>query len=206
MKQIEMNAHKDWREKFFVEIGEKERQLVCDWHSAQEYQNREQKEFLKRTAEAIDFIHHDYAIAAEAPSVSESGCIFYQEKREVLKHMNCFEWEAKALEFSPENGSRMARLHELFLWTAYEVATGKVTLEELCDSDIKNYSVSEGNTCRSFSEYRVPYKVVKMGESFVSCGGGITSEGSKIHMANVSYNCFPTGKVMNGYGVVVLEK
>lgn len=186
--------------KYFSRIGEEERNRVAIWYAEQKPTTTEQEKFLNKVGDALVTIVDDYQIATIEPSLDEEGNIYYMQGRPVGRGITYREWFQKAIEFAPEYGSDVATLEQLFLWYAYRIVRGDLTLEYVCDdsSGAGNYCNApkttgklevtgarevggerdgQGNTCKIVRGIWYPRM----------CGGNCTSFGNKAPMANVSY-------------------
>ena len=159
----------------FFRIGNVERNVVAHWFTTVTPSTQNQKDFLAMVGEAISVIDYDYLISSIDPSINENGEIYFEEGESVATNLSDATWEKLAKEFAPELNSDIASLHELFLWYAYNIATGKYHLEFICDrtrqiagpshmlhlaSVVQNSGERIGNTC----------KLVRHNGELVVCG------------------------------------
>lgn len=199
------------KKKYFFKMGKEAREEVGKWIKDKKGKSINQDTFLRVVKEALNSIKYDYEIATIEPSETENGDIYYQKGTKVLKKLSCCEWDKLSKEYAPEYGSRLATLHELFLWYAYRVAKGHFSMKEVCDETV--YSLA----------YRIPtlyksgedvvggfadgiggtYKIVKESKnSFILCGGVFSK---RLPITQMVYNDSPICKHEHGVGWLVLD-
>lgn len=126
--------------KYFTKIGKKERDIVAKWHARQKGKTSPQVEFLSYVADALSCVKSDYRIATLEPSLDQTNNLFFERGAEVCVGLSVSEWQIKADEFSDEYNSALATLDQLFIWYALRIATGKITLEEMCDTPLEDHA------------------------------------------------------------------
>lgn len=138
------NSNKPLGLEYFFWMGEDERNLIRSWHSKVEGKTKNQNFFINEVAHALTKIRYDYKIATIEPSIDFRGRIYYKKESPVRDCIRGKEWLKKGKEFSPLHKSELATLSELYLWYAYRIAKGELSLEKLCnDSGFFAHEVRE---------------------------------------------------------------
>lgn len=124
---------------YFTKITVDDRKKLMEWLANQKGDTNRVKMFLGNVRMAIPKINYDFWIANMEPSVAE-GKIYYLKGENVGDIFAFKQYEKMAKEYAPERGSRLANIHELFVWYALRIANGLWTLDYVC-----NDSSSAGN-------------------------------------------------------------
>jgi hypothetical protein len=137
--------------KYFICIGKSERRLVREWYSSLSDKLYEDDEiwelreridrFLEIVYEAILKIHYDFKISTIEPSITENKQLYFAEGEPVAVGIRISDWKHLAKLYAPEYGSKIANIYELFLWYAYRIVKGYISLECVCkdSSGLGNY-------------------------------------------------------------------
>lgn len=203
---------------FFTTITEDDREKVRMWLADQKCVPDWAEEFVKIVQEAVREIDYDYSISILEPSVKNEK-IYYGKDEAVAVEYSIEMWDKMAKEYAPERGSRIGKIHELFLWYALRIANEKWTLEYVAldsagagnywDAEdashelektsarrVGGYEDGQGNTC----------KIVSAGNDYAIVGGCCCYKGKQYPVANVNYECNFKTFYYRAVGVLVLEK
>lgn len=185
---------------FFKRITYQERQEVEDWLNQQNPKTIQEKRFILVLSEAIKVVKYEYFIATIEPTLSNNK-IKYAIGESVAVGFSFSEWEMLAKEYSPERGSRLANLYELYIWYAWRIAKGYWTFEYVANNSASagNYNNSPNSSktiektgIRSVGGFKDgqgnTYKIVTYKESFAMCGGDYNSIGMFCPIADVIYS------------------
>lgn len=203
----------------FVEISKLDIKIIKGWlKRVGSGETDRQSDFLYRVREAVRKIDYNFRIATREPCVKD-GRIFYPEGEEINTYFTAKQWELMAIAFAPERGSRLANIHELFLWYALRIADGFWTLEYVADdsSGAGNYIDSPealGKRARTGEVASGGYKdgqgntrkLVTVEDGYAIVGGECQESGKRFPVACEIYLGLPN--MMGDYatGVVVLTK
>ena len=205
-----------WMQYFFL-MGKEEIEQVRQWFEGVTPTTEAQKEFLEIVSEALGFIHYSYRISAIEPSMKENGCLFFEAGKPVEVRLSLKEWRDKCKGFAPVWNSRMASIHELYLWYAWRVLKGYWTLEYICDdsSDGANYftSPNPSHKCEVSGSRMIggfadgtgnSYKIASYGYGIAVCGGKYDDYGNVFPVADES--CYIDSEaVFCGTAVIALR-
>ncbi|MBP3285248.1 MAG: hypothetical protein J6M02_07115 [Clostridia bacterium] len=135
----------EWLDYFQV-MGPEKRALVTEWRSKVSAALHEERVFLQRVDEALSYINYDYLISRVAPTWEFFGKrLGFGAGEEICEALSALEWVKLAKEFAPEYESGMANRHEAFLYYAYCVAKGRLTLPQVCGTKTPRYLQDEEN-------------------------------------------------------------
>lgn len=184
----------------------------------------EQKTFKENVLKAIENMPTEGFrwLPAYEPSKHEHGNIQFVSGQVVLRGLSSYEWESKATDYSPDNGSRMASITTYFLLLLRWLKDGHATVEQLADDskDIGHYWNSE-NAKHDFEKTGErqfgglygfvgnTYKIVKdpdSGSGFSILGGIYNYNGGKYPASDVYHDNYPYNRYSNGVGLVELTK
>jgi len=205
-----------WLKDFFL-MRKEEIEEVRQWFPNVTPATKKQKDFLEIVGEGLGFIDFDYRLSKLEPSMNEDGELFFESGNPVETGLSLGEWKRKCQEFAPEWNSRMASIHELYLWYAWRVVKGYWSLEYICDdsSDGANYftspnpshkcEVSGNRVIGGFSDGTGnTYKIVSYGSGMAVCGGKFDDYGNVFPVADES--CYIDSEVVFcGTGVIALR-
>jgi len=205
---------------FFFKMGEQERFFVKQWYEQLKDCVSSHKKFLRIVEEAVAKIDYDYSISSIEPSIDKNGNLYFAPGENVVSKLTIPEWIRKAGEFAPSRKSRLASIHELYLWYAYRVAKGCWTLEYVCNnsSEGSNYvnSVTASFNCEKSAKRCVggafdgvgnTQKLVTHNNKFALCGGSHYTAGYNYPVGSMYYLTEPVTMRRNATtGVVVLLK
>jgi len=169
------------QDKYFTKITAEDRKKVKYWliNLERRYWGHS---FLGRVREALRVVNYDYWIANLEPSVA-NGKIYYAEGNDVGVGFVDSKWKQMAKEYDPERGSRMATLHELFLWYALRIANGLWTL---------HYVESNSNTAGNYwSAPGAAGAIEKTGAR--ECGGYRDGQGNSKKIVTYKSECAQVG-------------
>ena len=125
--------------KFFTKITAEDRERVKKWLATKRSKTDRDKTFLTRVRKAVKAVNYDYWIANMEPSVVK-GKICYAKGKNVGVGFSCNQYKQMAEDYAPDRGSRLAKLHELFIWYALRIVDGFWTFDY-----VANNSSSAGN-------------------------------------------------------------
>lgn len=202
--------------KYFFFMSKEEIKAVRKWVTKVTPVTEAQKEFLEIVKEALGFIDYGYRISVIEPSMNEEGELFFEVGKPVETGLCLGDWKAKCKEFASEWNSRMASIHELYLWYAWRIVKGYWSLEYICDdsSEGANYftspnpshkcEVSGSRVMGGFSDGTGnTYKIVSYGSGMAVCGGKFDDYGNVFPVADV--NCYVDSEfIVCGTAVVAL--
>jgi hypothetical protein len=215
--------------KYFFFIGKTERMLVWAWYNSlsdklyDDNDTREIREridrFLEIVYEALCKIHYDFRISTIEPSITENRQLYFDAGSPVAVGIRISEWKYIAKGYAPEYGSKISTLYELFLWYAYRIAKGYISLETVCkdSSGLGNYIDAVGSTgnvevsgAREVGGFRDgvgnTFKYVISSEGNVLVGGMSILGGSEYTMADVGYYIVDEYDSEFFTGVITLRK
>lgn len=204
--------------KHFVLMGSEEKAKVRAWLTETRPipKTERQRNFLRIVIKAFAKVDYAYRISVVEPAFKDGMLCFY-EKAPLCAERTFIEWIKLANDYAPEYESKLANIYELFLWYAYRIVTGELTLEYVCDdsSSAGNYADSPTASHRlEFAggrEWEGPTdgigntsKLVMADSGFAVCGGAFDVSGSDFPMADVqiytvamkNYKCTTTTPVV----------
>ncbi len=184
----------------------------------------EQKTFKENVLEAIENMPAEGFrwLPAYEPSKDEKGNIQFISEQNVLRGLSSHEWEEKANDYSPDNGSQMAPTTTYFLLLLRWLKDGHATVEQLADDskDIGHYWNSknakhdyEKTGERQFGGLNGfvgnTYKIVKdpdSGSGFSFLGGRYDDNGDEFPVADVCHDATPNNHHGDSVGLLELTK
>ena len=204
--------------KYFTKISAEDREKVKEWLKNQQCYSEKEKDFLYRVKIAVRIIDYDFWIATLEPSVA-NGKIYYAEGELVAGGFSGNQYKRMAEEYAPYRGSRMAELHELFLWYALRIANGLWTLDDIVKNPLNTERCWEvlrspihlektgAKECGGYRDgQRNTYKIVTYNNGIVRVGGDDYHIGECYPIAEVEYCYDPNYISCCGSGVLVLTK
>ena len=208
----------DNRYVYFIKVSDEDRDKVKEWLKSCESTSNQVNDFLNIVREATEMIDYEYWIAELEPSVKD-GKIYYEEDKDVGVRFTVPQWEKMARRFAKERGSRVASLHELFLWYALRIVNGLWTIEfvtrnsstggNYCDAPESSkqidrtgqkicggYKDGQGNTC----------KIVTIEGGYALVGGYYRRCGRDYPVAEVFRYYYPSNLPDNSVAVLVFTR
>lgn len=208
---------------YFADLTKKD--LLYDANGKKrKFATSEQKTFKANVLEALENMpKRGYSwLPAYEPSKDENGNIQFVSGQFVLRGLSSYEWESKATDYSPDNGSRMASITTYFLLLLRWLKDGHATVEQLAEDskDIGHYWDSENAThdyektgerqCGGLDGFvGNTYKIVKdpnSGSGFSVLGGRYGSNGNGSTASYVSHNNDPNYSFNDSVGLLELTK
>ena len=202
----------------FVQITKQDREKIAKWLQNQEGKTRTEKRFLELLKEALQKVTYDCWIATMEPSVI-NGKILYAEGEKVGVGFSCRKWKEMAEEYEPKRGSRLAKLHELFIWYALRIVNEQWSLDFVANnsSDAGNYWDSpHASKCVETSGRREcggycdgignTDKIVTIESDYAIVGGDYSDCGDDYVVSRVFFDCNPENVRRYGSGILVLTK
>lgn len=203
---------------YFTHITADDREKVKQWLAKQKETKNRERGFLERVKKAVQVVNYDYWIANLEPSVNR-GKIYYAKGEKVGVGVSCYQYKQMAEAYAPERCSRLAELHELFIWYALRIVNGLWTLDYVANdsSSAGNYGNAPGSTgfwektgARECGGYRDgqgnTYKIVAVKDGFALVGGDYHCHGNYLPVETVRYVNFPYNIHYSASGVLVLTK
>lgn len=208
---------------YFADLTKKD--LLYDANGKKrKFATSEQKTFKANVLEALENMpKRGYSwLPAYEPSKDENGNIQFVSGQVVLRGLSSYEWESKATDYSPDNGSRMASITTYFLLLLRWLKDGHATVEQLADDskDIGHYWNSENakHDYEKTGERQFggldgfvgnTYKIVKdpdSGSGFSVLGGWCSVDGNIFPVADVFLDSFPNSRTDVSVGLLELTK
>lgn len=206
----------------FVKIGEAERRLVKKWVLANSHNTRREREFLHSIKLGLERITYDYRMPVIEASIKD-GKVYYQAGEKVANERDWgtyySDMEKLAKSFSPEHFSDIASLQETFIWYAYRIAKGFLTIEEVCNdsSSLGNYLNAPGASNKlEVSGSRLvggardgignTYKCVTNGVRYAILGGDFRTTGASNPISEVGWHDYRATDMCRGSAIIVLRK
>ena len=207
------------RDIYFTKISTSDIKIVKQWMKrVKNGETDNQWAFLYKVREAIQRVNYNFWIATLEPCV-EKGKIYYVEAKEVNTFFTARQWERMAEAYAPERGSRLANIHELFIWYALRIADGFWTLEYVCDDSsgagnyidspdfLKRKGLSGEVACGGYKDGQGnTRKLVTVEDGYAIVGGDFQEAGCKFPVAEENYLGLSDIIGDYGTGVVVLTK
>lgn len=203
---------------YFTKITAEDRDKVKNWLAKQKGETVRVKRFLGRVKEAVQAVNYDFWIANLEPSVA-NWKVYYAKGEDVGVGFSCNQYKKMAEEYATERGSRLANLHELFIWYALRIVTGFWTLDYVCNdsSSAGNYrnapnayrrlETTGARTCGGYGDGQGnTFKIVTVGDDFALVGGFYFNIGDYCPVADVYYYNIPDNFRDYSSGVLVLTK
>lgn len=130
--EVEEIPKPEWSKDFYY-VGVPERNLAYNWYCRQR-RNRtpRQEKFFDALEQAFPRIFYCYNINPKASIKADPVGIDGKTATDIARRV-AIKVEEKARNFSLRFGSALATDSELILWYAYQIASGKMTIEEVCD-------------------------------------------------------------------------
>lgn len=208
---------------YFADLTKKD--LLYDANGKKrKFATSEQKTFKANVLEALENMpKRGYSwLPAYEPSKDENGNIQFVSGQVVLRGLSSYEWESKATDYSPDNGSRMASITTYFLLLLRWLKDGHATVEQLADDskDIGHYWNSENakHDYEKTGERQFggldgfvgnTYKIVKdpdSGSGFSVLGGRYGNYGFNCPVADVFRDHDPYDRGIDSVGLLELTK
>lgn len=189
-----------------------------------EFVAAEQKKFRADVINALDNMPKEGFrwIPVYEPSMDSHYNLQYVSGVNVLNNLNCYEWEERFQDYSPENGSRMSSITTYFLLLLRLLKDGFATIEQLADDskEIGHYwdSKDTKHELEKTDERQLgglygfagnTHKIVKDSESssrFSLLGGNYRNYGNVYPLADVDHDTNPFSTIYNGVGLLELIK
>lgn len=186
--------------KHFVLMGSEEKAKVRAWLTETRPipKTERERKFLSIVIKAFSKIDYAYRISVVEPTIRKDGTLCFFEKAPVCENFTFMEWIKLAKEYAPEYESKLASIYELFLWYAYRIVTGELTLEYVCDDSSSGGNYSDSPTTSDRLEYAGgrewegttdgignTSKIVMADSGFAVCGGSYELSGKDFPMADV---------------------
>ena len=208
----------DNRYSYFTKISHEDRDKVKEWLRNCKSTSNRVNDFLNIVREATEMIDYEYWIAELEPSVKD-GKIYYEEGKDVGVGFSVPQWEKMAKRFAKERGSRVASIHELYLWYALRIVDGLWTIEFVTrnSSTGGNYFDAPGaskqkdrsgqKTCGGYRDGQGnTCKIVTIEGGYALAGGYYRRGGRDYPVAEVFRYYYPSNLPDDSVAVVVLTK
>lgn len=127
--------------RYFFLIDKEKRNDVEKWLSKQHPFLHKKRDFLKSLREALEEIDYDYYISTLEPSVKD-GKIIFEKGLKLYTQYKIEQWYEMVKQYHVN--AKISTVHELFIFYAWRVAKGYLTLSQLCvdSSKIGNHRYS----------------------------------------------------------------